>query len=315
MPKVSVNIPCYNSGRFIKETLESVLAQTYGGFEVIVLDDGSTDDTAGIVKSFSDTRIKYFYQENAGLAETRNKAIALSSGEYIAFLDHDDLWLPEKLEKQMDFLEKNTGTGLLFSDFYLLKDGRREKTTYFGNCAPKRGHIFENLLFDEATFICISTTVMRRDIFDKIGYFKKEFKSGEECDLFLRVAKDYELDYIDEPLAAYRLHPGNFSNRKEIYIKEAFDILRFWEEREPELFARNTGKILRKKANIFADAANFYALNSKKDDAMTNFKLSLENYRNNNILIKKYVLSSLGCTGYKIINSLSGKVRDAISIH
>ena len=107
MPKISVNIPCYNSAAFIRETLESVLNQTYRDFEVIVMDDGSGDETGKIVKSFSDSRVKYFYKNNEGLSETRNKGIAASSGEYIAFIDHDDLWLPEKLEKQMELFNKN----------------------------------------------------------------------------------------------------------------------------------------------------------------------------------------------------------------
>lgn len=304
MPKISVNIPCYNSAPFVRETLLSVLNQTYADFEIIVMDDGSRDDTGEIVRSFNDKRIKYFYKENEGLSETRNKGITASSGEYVAFLDHDDIWMPEKLEKQITLFEKKDGLGLVFSDFYLLRNGARENATYFSKCPPKRGYIFEDLLFGEASFICISTVMMRKVIFEKIGYFKKEFDSGEECELFLRAARDNEFDYTEEPLAAYRLHSGNFSNRKDIYVKEAFDILRFWEEKEPGLFSQNKGRILKRKANIFADAADFYALNLKRTEALRNFKLSLENYANVNVFLKKLILSFLGCRGYKLLCGL-----------
>lgn len=313
MPKISVNIPCYNSAPFISETLLSVLNQAYGDFEIIVMDDGSRDETGEIVRSFNDKRIKYFYKENEGLSETRNKGIAASSGEYIAFLDHDDLWLPEKLEKQMALFDKKGGLGLVFSDFYLLKNGSRENATYFSKCRPKRGYIFEDLLFGEASFICISTVIMRKVMFDEIGYFKNEFDSGEECELFLRAARGNEFDYIEEPLAAYRLHPGNFSNRKDIYVKEAFDILRLWEEKEPALFVKNKERISKRKANIFADAANFYALNSRKTEAVHNFSLSLDNYADINILAKKRILYFFGCRGYRFLCGLYRTAQGLIS--
>lgn len=309
MPKISVNIPCYNSAAFIRETLESVLSQTYGDFEIIVMDDGSSDDTAKIVKSFTDSRVKYFYKDNEGLSETRNKGIAISSGEYIAFLDHDDLWLPDKLEKQIALFKKKDGLGVVFSDFFLLKNGCRESATYFSKCQPKRGYIFDDLLFDEAGFICISTVMIRKAIFEEVGYFKKEFESGEECEFFLRAAKDNEFDYIDEPLASYRLHAGNFSNRKDIYVKEAFDILRLWQVKEPGLFVQNKKKLAMRKANIFADAANFYVLNYKKKEAAHNFKLSLEHYMNVSVFIKKWILIFFGCGGYKILNGFYGALR------
>ena len=115
MPKVSVNITCFNSEKFIRETLSSVLSQTYGDFEVIVMDDGSTDGTGSIVKSFSDARIKYFYKKNEGLAETRNKAFEASGGEYIAFLDHDDIWQPDNLQIKVDILRQNPDCSLVYS--------------------------------------------------------------------------------------------------------------------------------------------------------------------------------------------------------
>ena len=123
MPKVSVIIPAYNSSGFIEDALESVFKQTYRNYEVIVVDDGSTDKSAEIIGSFSDKRIIYIYQENHGVSVARNKGILESKGEYIAFLDSDDLWLPEKLEKQVAILNNNKNTGLVYTDFDVIHEG------------------------------------------------------------------------------------------------------------------------------------------------------------------------------------------------
>lgn len=310
MPNVSVNIPCFNSGRFIEETLKSVLSQTYTDFEIIVMDDGSTDDTGRIINSFGDSRIKYFYKNNEGLSETRNKGIVASAGEYIAFLDHDDLWLPQKLEKQIAKFE-GKGLGLVFSDSYILLDGIREKMTYFDRCNPKRGFVFEDLLLENSNFIPLSTVVIRRDAFKEVGYFKKEFKIGEEYELFLRAADKYMFDYVDEPLAIYRIHENNFSVRKELFVKEALDILEFWKNAHPELLGRHKERFLRKEAALFGEMANFYAMNSRKKEALENFSRSLGRYESPAVLIKKYILSALGCAGYKAVNRLFNRMRYA----
>ncbi len=309
MALVSVNIPCFNSAKFIGETLKSVLNQTYTDFEIIVMDDGSTDGTGRIVNSLRDSRIKYFYKANEGLSETRNKGILASAGKYIAFLDHDDIWLPQKLEKEMAILETGDA-GLVFSDCYISRGGIREKMTYFDRCKPKRGLVFEDLLFDSSNFIPLSTVVMRSDIFKDIGYFKKEFKIGEEYELFLRAAHKYKFDYVDEPLAEYRIHENNFSARKELFIKEAFDILEFWKKACPELLDRNKERFLKKEAALLGEMANFYAMNSQKKKAMENFNISLERFGNRNVLAKKYILSALGCAGYKCVKKINRYFHD-----
>ena len=310
MPKVSVNIPCFNSASFIEETLNSVLSQTYADFEIIVTDDGSTDYTGRIVNSFGDNRIKYFYKNNEGLSETRNKGIFASSGQYIAFLDHDDMWLPRKLEKQVAMLEEGD-LGLVFSDCYILRDGKKEKMTYFDRCRPERGVVFEDLLLESSNFIPLSTVVMRRDAFKTIGHFKSEFRIGEEYELFLRAADKYRFDYIDEPLATYRIHEDNFSDRKELFVKEALDILELWKRRRPELLCRMKDRFLKKEAALLGEAASFYALNSRKHEALENFNRSLDRQGSTNVLIKKYILSIFGCAGYKVANRLFKRARYA----
>ena len=122
MPRVSVNICCYNGGKYIAETISSVLAQTFTDFELVIVNDGSKDDTEGKILGFNDGRIKYVFQENRGLSATRNRALDLSKGEFIAILDQDDLWEPEKLELQLRVMDKNPGTGVVYSDALIIDE-------------------------------------------------------------------------------------------------------------------------------------------------------------------------------------------------
>lgn len=308
-PKVSVNIACFNSSRFIRETLDSVLSQTYGDFEVIVMDDGSSDGTGEIVKAYADPRIRYFYKDNEGLSETRNKSVGVSSGEYIALLDHDDLWLSEKLEREVRLLEENAETALVFSDCYISRGGKRDRRTYFDRYKPERGRVFEELLCGSSNFIPLSTVIMRKSVFDKIGYFKKEFKIGEEYDLFLRAAKHYEFDYVEAPLAVYRMHANNVSKNVELFIKETLDIIMPWGE--GGLSEKNRNRFLQKEANLLAELGSFYALNFMKREALDKFDLSLKKYPENKAMIRKQILSFFGCHGYRIL----ARVADPLNTH
>ena len=304
MPKLSVNIPCFNSGRFIRQTVESVINQTFQDLEIVIVDDGSHDNTKQIISSFKDARIRYFYKDNEGLAFTRNKAIDLSDGEYIALLDHDDLWEPEKIEKQLEVFKKNNNLGLVFSDSYILENNHKKKFTYFDRIKPKKGFIFEDLLFASSNFIPLSSVIVRKDVFKDVGFFNPAFKIGEELELFLKVAQLYEFDYIDKPLITYRLHEGNFSTNKEIFVKEAFEILQFWQDRIPDLFHKNEKRLRKKEAAILAELAHFYANSSRKKEALHNFNLSLSKAYNKNVFIKKCILLFIGCLGYNLINKL-----------
>jgi glycosyltransferase involved in cell wall biosynthesis len=218
MPKVSVNIPVFNDERYIKETLKSVLDQTFIDYEVILIDDGSTDGTAEIIKGISDPRIKYFYQKNQGIGAARNAALLRSQGEYIAFLDHDDLWLPEKLEKQIALLEARPEVGLVFSDTVFFND-HGDLYCIYQERKPPRGRVFGELLV--WYFLSLETVVIRRSVLDEVGWFNPAMMMAEEYDLFMRIAYKFDLDYVDEPLAKYRLHQNNYSwGREEQAIAE-----------------------------------------------------------------------------------------------
>lgn len=306
MPKVSVNIPCFNGERYIRQAIESVLNQMFEDFELIVIDDGSTDSSARIINSFSDSRVRYFYKGNEGLASTRNFALKESRGEFIALLDQDDIWLKDKLQKQLELFEKESETGIVFSDSYILDNEKRRAKTYFECCRPNRGMVFEELLLGYSNFIPLPTAILRRQVFEKVGLFNTGYRLAEEWELFLRAAREFAFDYVDEPLACYRIHDGNFSRNKDIYVKETLEILNSWKVVCGDLFDKNSDKYYLRQSGIYLEAADFYALNGKKVQALTNINLALKNCRQPKTLLKKIVLSSLGCRGYSLFKRLVG---------
>ena len=220
MPKVSVNICCYNSERFIEQTVKSVLAQTYGDLEIVIVDDGSTDRTGEIIKSIADDRIKYHHQENHGLSYARNRAIDLSRGEYIAFLDHDDTWLPEKLAKQVALFQKDSALGLVYSDCYAHNLITGQKVRYSEMTTLYRGRVLEQLF--HVDFIPVLTAVIKREVIGKVGKFDLNYKIAEDYEFFVRVADQYPVDFVPEPLAVYHLHEDNSvkKQRRNCFLEE-----------------------------------------------------------------------------------------------
>lgn len=170
-PLVSVIMPTYNYGQFIGEAVKSVLSQSYEDIELIVVDNYSTDNTKGIVKSFDDPRIRYFKFSNKGIiAKSRNFAIKKSLGEYIAFIDSDDVWFSEKLSIQMDYLRDNPEIALITSSLKLKgPDKRYNNRTTFSNSNVRVGYLHRQLL--DFNFISFSAVVLKRLLFDEIGYF------------------------------------------------------------------------------------------------------------------------------------------------
>ena len=241
LPLVSVIIPLYNSAKYIKETIESALNQKYSEIEVIIIDDGSTDRSAEIVKGLNDRRIIYIYQQNKGVSLARNKGILASRGKYIALLDHDDLWLPEKLEKQIPILDGNPEIGLVYSDSYKINPEGGILGKLFEEVKPCRGNVFPELFL--GNFIPCLTAVVRKTVLDKVGVFNHHFSIAEEYDLFLRIARFFKVEYVDLPLAKYRVHSGNLSRNSSLLFREQFEILEKCLKRYPELKDILKGKL------------------------------------------------------------------------
>jgi glycosyltransferase involved in cell wall biosynthesis len=260
LPKVSVIIPVYNAEKFLSETIESVIAQTYPDWEIIAVDDGSTDRSLEILRKYEQrlpSKIHVITQRNSGVSIARNNAIAIAKGEYIAFLDHDDLWLPEKLEKQVELLDSNKELGLVYSDSYIIIDeeGDFEKNTYSQNIKPFRGNVLNELLY--ANFIPLLTAIIRKEVLNKVGMFNPKYKICEEYDLFLKIAEYYPVDFIEQPLAKYRVHDENFSRNIEILVNENFQIIEYWSNKSKNKnFSR--GRIKRKKIDLYYSLLVYY---------------------------------------------------------
>ena len=215
IPRVSVVIPTYNYGRYIVEAIESVLNQTFPDREVIVVDDGSTDDTGELIGRFGD-RVRYIYQRNLGPSAARNTGIRAARGEYVGFLDSDDLWLPEKLALQVAVLDSCQAVGLVYSDALFFRDETQAIIGAHREVFPHpAGRILAQLVLGNV--ISSPTPLVRRSILDRVGLFDEDLKASEDWDLWIRIAKICEIAYIDQPLAKYRRHRHNKSlNTKAI---------------------------------------------------------------------------------------------------
>lgn len=225
-PEITVVIPLYNGKKYISETIKSVLSQTYGNYETVVVDDGSTDGSFEILETSFKGRIRYFRQENSGISAARNKGIAEARGEFIAFLDHDDKWLPEKLEKQMGLFRNNPETGLVYSNSFITDENGARHGTIFDIQPPYRGKVFYKLL--KADFMPVATVMVKKNVIDQAGVFSGNFSVAEDWDLFLRISKKYQVDYVDEALAEYKVHSGGFSTKRVLALEELNKIMDFY---------------------------------------------------------------------------------------
>jgi glycosyltransferase involved in cell wall biosynthesis len=206
-PHVSVIIPTYNRKRFLIDAVRSVLDGSYGDFELIVIDDGSTDGTERALGAF-DGRIEYRYQPNRGVSSARNLGVSLSSAEYIAFLDSDDLWTERKLEKQMQYMADHPALRACHTDETWLRDGihlnQGKRHRKYG------GHIFERCL--PLCIISPSTILLEKTLFEELGGFDERLPACEDYDLWLRMTLRCEIGYIPEPLVVKRGgHPDQLS--------------------------------------------------------------------------------------------------------
>ena len=214
MPTVSVIIHTYNNEKFIAETVASVLNQTYKDYEIIVVDDGSVDGTRDVLMPYMQ-KIRYHYKENGGIASAKNAGIGLSQAEFVAFLDHDDLWVPDKLQLQMEHFNENPQIGLVYAKYTSFRDGKELRTK------PEKGYsgwIFKELL--AKSFIQTSTVVVKRECLDAAGPYDETFSLGDEYDMFLRIARKFQCGFVDKGLTRYRVHDTNASNNDFLFDNE-----------------------------------------------------------------------------------------------
>ncbi|HEX7976114.1 MAG TPA: glycosyltransferase [Anaerolineales bacterium] len=205
-PKVTVLLPSYNRAGLLPVALHSVFAQTYSDFELIVVDDGSTDDTASVVRGFPDPRLRYLSQENRGISGALNAGLGLARGVYIARVDSDDRWLPDLLEREVAVLETRPDVGLVYSKAQAMDPQGQPLAQILG--APEKfpGQTLKSILYGD--FVCTITAVVRRECLEQAGPFDENLKGNEDWDMWVRLARVCRFAYLDQVLANFRQHTG-----------------------------------------------------------------------------------------------------------
>lgn len=239
-PLVSVIIPVYNGERYLSDTIGSVIAQTEKDWEIVAVNDGSTDHSQAILEEFAmkyPDRIRVISVSNGGVSRARNTGVSKARGTYIAFLDQDDLWMPQKLQLQIGQFRSDKTLGISFTNESIIDQTAsvvREKVLTFSS-KKNKGYVFEQLVFE--CFIGISSIMIRKELFTGIGGFDSRYSLAEDYDFLLKAAKKAPVDYIDEPLLLYREHGESGTHTKIDQITlESFSVLHSWKARDPWFF-------------------------------------------------------------------------------
>ena len=217
MNEVSVVIPTFNCAKYITEAIESLLKQTYKKLDIIVVDDGSMDDTKTILHPYIEKGIvNYIYQDNQGPGAARNTGIKCAKGDYIAFLDADDTLTEDSIERRMNLILSSSKVGLVFSDYFYETEEFKSVESDFINKIQKltkfihetyNGLLFKGSFQDVFSVLFLvhtGTVLVRKEVFEKAGFFRSDISIGEDRDMWLRIAEHYEIGFVNEPLAYYK---------------------------------------------------------------------------------------------------------------
>ena len=248
MVKVSVIIPVYNGDTYLRDAIESVKTQTFTDWEIIAVDDGSRDQSQSILRAYERDlpgAFRLISQANQGISVARNRAIGISSGEYIALLDSDDVWFPEKLELQVKVLGAKEAAGMVYSDCTVVdSDGCLLRGTYVPQ-PPPQGMIFRDLILSNC--IPSSSAMMRKNVLQETGLFNPAYRIAMDYDLWLRLAVRYPIEAVQKPLMQYRLHMGGISSNRAEMIREDLEIMEKWLQEKPNLRIEMSEGILQKQ--------------------------------------------------------------------
>lgn len=225
-PRVSVVIPTYNRAHLIPRAIQSVLDQTYKDLEIIIVDDGSKDNTEEIVKNFKNKKIIYIqHKKNKGASAARNTGVKASRGEYIAFQDSDDEWFPDKLEKQIKaFNNSSPEVGVVYSGFYKVEGDKKIYVPNDDRFTYKEGNIHGELL--KGNFVGTPAVLIKKECFEKVKYFDEYLPALEDWDLWIEMSKHYHFKYIDEPLLNSYSTPNSVNLNQKNMLKAREIILR-----------------------------------------------------------------------------------------
>jgi glycosyltransferase involved in cell wall biosynthesis len=301
-PNVSVVIPTYNRSKLLRKTVQSVLDQSFKDYEILVVNNSSTDDTKEMLESLGDPRIRVLDILNQGvIAKSRNLGMRNARGEYIAFLDDDDLWLSEKLEKQVGYLEKHPEYDLIYSPVWTIDENDARKEYLEIKRSPTEGNIFYELV--RGNYISTLTVLMRKSLLSEIGFFGENpaLRSIEDYDYWLRIALKKQIGFINEPLALYRVHSSGVSktvNESRLNQK----VLKSFED-NPEVTDKD--KIVSRIYGLYCKSSiyNWRTGNrgEAKKDLREYFRWSARNWKAGNVIKASALYLALATGLYKIL--------------
>lgn len=222
MVKVSVIIPTYNALAYLPQTIDSVRQQTFSDWEILLVDDGSTDGTAAWAEALGEPRLRYLSQPNQGCATARNRGLDHAQGEYVAFLDSDDLWHPTKLARQVAYLDSHPERGWVHT--WVLNTDAEGRLTQHLLASDLEGFVWPQIAEENLVF-CGSSPLLRRSCFETVGQFDPALKSAEDWDMWVRIATRYSLGVIREPLTFYRQRPSSKSNRLAFHLEHRLRVI------------------------------------------------------------------------------------------
>lgn len=271
---ISIIIPAYNSAKFLPETIESILKQSYRSYEIIIVDDCSTDNTNEVLKPFG-KNIRYIRsKKNSGAAITRNRGIELAQGEFIAFLDADDIWLPDKLEQNIECFEADKEVAFVFSQHVNLRDEKSMAKLAKTNLPS--GNIFKKL-YCRQNFVLTSTVIVRKEVFDKVGLFDDKLPNCQDWDLFLRIAFYFKSKAINKPLVQYRLIADSLSkNRVNVLKYQKIVIDKIYNEFKEKAHGVSNRVYKKRLADHYAKLGRYYLRQKMKSKAKECLRESLK---------------------------------------
>jgi glycosyltransferase involved in cell wall biosynthesis len=311
--KVSVVIPAYNAMTYLPETLESVLRQTFTDFEVLIVDDGSSDQVVEWASGLVDPRVKLIKQENQGAAEARNTGIAHAQGEYVAFLDADDLWEPTKLEKQVRCLEDNPAVGLV-NTWTVLIDQLGNPT---GRAATLQaeGDVWKQIVLNN--FLVCSSVMVRRCCFESVGVFERNLILCEDWDMWIRIASRYSFAVVKEPLVYYRQHLNNTSKNYQTFLQDSRTVIEKAFQSVPSelLYLRNRSYGY---ANLYLawrslKSRDYEAVSHFRQQAIAHYSQLRYSWDSIRLSIALAVMHWFGPQGYDRVRSLTHALRQDLS--
>ncbi|MEA2104055.1 MAG: glycosyltransferase family A protein [Candidatus Cloacimonadota bacterium] len=273
MKKVSVIIPTYNCP-YLGEAIESVLTQTYKNIEIIIVDDGTTNNLKISLEKYKN-RIKYLYQENSGPAAARNLGMKNATGDYIAFLDADDIWLPEKVEKQLAIFEENSDFGFAYCDNYFITKTGKTIENYIRKVKLVKGDILLDFFLD--FFLITSGIILKRECLEKTGLFDEQLPVGEDFEFFLRLCRHYKAGVVKKKLYNRRVWQESLSKQDyELNKKIDIETLKKFISVNPAFYKKYRKVIRKRMADLYFKFGYAYRMHGENLKAYFQFVNSLK---------------------------------------